>query len=288
MRAVTLFSCVPIILGCLTVMGQEIRPIPPADHPVIRDHAVDRATGSKQPLNYVQPNDKIFPHLATGGGWETVIVVVNLSDSAVDYNQYFYDTAGKPLAVTFRTIPDDRIVTSTGTDTHLPPGATLSYLLYDQGGPLVTGWSVIAYDSANVRLGGYAIFRQRNAGRPDFEALVPLSGFDDDEFVMPFDNTAGSSTAMAIVNPGGTLTSNVTAIVRDVQGRTIGTGTISLGPQTQQSFLLADKFPVTAGKIGSIRFSGSTNRLTGLGFRFNSAGSFATIPILNWSGMFSQ
>jgi hypothetical protein len=235
----------------------------------------------------VLQNDKVFPHLATGGGWETLIVVVNLSNTAIDYRQYFYDTSGKPMDVTFRTIPEGKLVTGSVTDTHIAPGGTISFLLYDQGGPTTkTGWSYLSYTATNVRLGGYAIFRQKNTGRPDFEALVPLSGLDDSEFVMPFDNTAGFQTAMAIVNPGSNYTSNVTVTVRDTEGRTVGTNSIPLAPGSQQSFLLSDKFPVTAGKIGSLLFSGSTNMLTGLGFRFSSAGSFATIPILNWSGMF--
>jgi hypothetical protein len=38
--------------------------------------------------------------------------------------------------------------------------------------------------------------------------------------------------------------------------------------------------------VGTILFEGSTTRLSALGFRFNAGGAFATIPILNWLGMF--
>lgn len=239
-----------------------------------------------KPQTLVLPLDKVFPHFATGGGWETILVLVNLSAARTEFQQYFYDPNGRPLPVTFRSIPEGQLLTTSAASGVLNAGGSFNILLYDQGGPLQSGWSVLAYDAANARLGGYAIFRQRTQGRPDFEALVPLSGMDDSIFVMPYDNIEGFVTAMAILNPGSNLTSTVRVTILDKSGRTVGTDSIVLAPGRQETFIVPDRFPATRNGIGTIRFEGSTNRLSGLGFRFGSSGAFATIPIMNWAGMF--
>lgn len=230
--------------------------------------------------------DKVFPHFATGAGWETILVLVNLSSSKVTFSQNFYDPSGKPMTVSFKSVPDGVLTTTSAAQGTLNAGGSFNILLFDQGGGLKTGWSSISYDSTTARIGGYAIFRQRIQGSPDFEALVPLSAYDDYVFVMPFDNLEGFVTSMAILNPGSNNTSNIRATIRDPLGVTVATETISLGPGTQQAFIIPDLFPVTKNRVGTILFEGSTDRLAGLGFRFNPQHAFATIPILNWLGMF--
>ncbi|MBA3973674.1 MAG: hypothetical protein C0504_05565 [Candidatus Solibacter sp.] len=123
-------------------------------------------------------------------------------------------------------------------------------------------------------------------GRPDFEALVPLSSYDDTVFFMPFDNLEDFVTSMALLNPGTNLTTDVTATVFDGNGNQLATSVISLAPGNQTAFAIPDRFPSTRNCVGSIMFRGSTTRLSALGFRFNAGGAFATIPILNWAGMF--
>jgi hypothetical protein len=277
------------ILASSGLRGQSSYwPIPPAENAIMAAPAATRnlESLSARPQAFVLPLDKVFPHFATGGGWETILVLVNLSSTRIDFDQYFYDPAGRPLPVTSKSIPGGELFTTSAAAGRLGPGSSHNILLFDQGGPIKTGWSVISYDSSNSRLGGYAIFRQRTQGKPDFEALVPLSGMDDSIFVMPYDNIEGFVTAMAILNPGANLTSTVRVTILDSSGRTLALDSLVLAPGRQETFIVAERFPVTKNGIGTIRFEGSTNRLAGLGFRFGSSGAFATIPIMNWSGMF--
>jgi len=190
------------------------------------------------------------------------------------------------MPVTFKSVPGGVLTTTSSAQGTLAANASFNILLFDQGGGLKTGWSLISYDSTNARIGGYAIFRQRIQGSPDFEALVPLSGYDDDIFVMPFDNLEGFTTSMAILNPGSNLTSTVSVAIMDSDGKLLSTSSIALAPGQQKAFSIPDQFPITKDRVGTILFEGSTNRLSGLGFRFNPGHAFATIPILNWSGMF--
>src|SRR5215472_15403764 len=45
----------------------------------------------------VDPNDRVFPDIAAGGGWETIITFVNMSSSSSHFTLTFYDDDGNPL-----------------------------------------------------------------------------------------------------------------------------------------------------------------------------------------------
>ncbi|WP_321474005.1 hypothetical protein [uncultured Paludibaculum sp.] len=245
------------------------------------------ASGAQTPgrQTFFGSTDMVFPHLATGGGWATTLVLVNMSATAVTFTQGFYDTNGQPLTLSLQSVPSGDQLTTSSIQGTIPPGASFNIKVLDQGTGLKTGWSVIAYDSTNARLGGYAIFRQSITNTPDFEALVPLSAYDDYVFMMPYDNMNGFVTSMALVNPATNTSNQVFVTILDIDGNNIGTDTISLAPGQQLAFAIPDRFAVTQGKIGSILFECSTNRLAGLGFRFNPGHAFATIPIMNWAGL---
>jgi len=229
--------------------------------------------------------DRVFPHMATGSGWETILVIVNMGTRTITFDQNFYDQTGRPMQVTSRSIPGNQLFTTSVATGTLPPGQSLNVLLQDRGQPLQLGWSSLSYDSTNDRLGGFSIFRSIVPGRPDFEALVPLSAIDDYKFYMPFDNIEGFVTSMALLNSGINATdANLT--FRSTNGELITTSTIRLNPGNQVAFSIPERFPETRGRIGVLYVQGSTNRLSGLGFRFSPGGAFATIPVMNWLGMF--
>lgn len=234
----------------------------------------------------VQPSDQVFPHLAVGGGWRTTIVIVNLDLVATDFELRFYDQTGQPLSLTFRNPPEGQIVTTTTVKSRLPARASFQYELVDSG-PARNGWAILAYDSAQTRIGGYATFRQTVTGRPDFEALVPLSALDDHRFYMPFDNTQGVATAIAMANPDPSRSNRVTLQFLGVDGVPIRTESVLLLPNGQTAFLIGERFPQLAGRVGTVYAESSVDRLSALGLRFNTGAgnAFSSIPIMNWAGM---
>lgn len=276
----------------LEISGQEWLPSHQIDNdiqasPVVRTPNFPMSRGLPvKPQTLVFSTDRILPHLAVGGGWETTIVLVNMSDREVQFNQPFYDPTGKPWTVTTKMLPGGEPVKTSVASGRIAIGGSLHILLSEPAGPVQTGWSMINYDTSASRLGGYAVFRQRVQGRPDFEALVPLSSYDDSVFYMPFDNLDGATTAMAILNPATNLSVSLEILLVDTGGKTLGSYSLNLAPGAQESFVLADRFPATRGRLGTVKIEGSTNRLSALGFRFNSGGAFSTIPIMNWTGMF--
>lgn len=94
--------------------AQSIRPVDRSSYIATRSQSTPRSA-------LVDPQDKIFPQLMFGDGWETVVVVVNIGGTNVHYNQLFFDADGNPLPVTFRTIPEGKIVQATATDAIYPP-----------------------------------------------------------------------------------------------------------------------------------------------------------------------
>jgi hypothetical protein len=214
------------------------------------------------------------------------MVLVNMSSQTVAFHQYFFDQSGAPLPVTFRSIPLGIVMTTSVIVGTLPPNQSFNFQLFDNGQPLSVGWSGITYDSNPVttRLGGYAIFQHTFAAAA-FEALVPLSSIGDYKFYLPFDNRAGFVTSMAILNPLSP-SSTVNFIFRDTVGNVLATRTLTLPAFHQTAFSLVDFAPETNGSAGVLYVEGSTIYLSALGFRFNPLGAFATVPIMNWSGMF--
>jgi len=247
--------------------------------------AAEVKDGPARSAAIVLPSDRVFPHMATGSGWETLLVIVNMGTRTVTFDQNFYDQAGRPMQITSRSVPGNEVFTTSVATGTLPPGHSLNVLLYDRGQPLQVGWSSLNYDSTLDRLGGFSIFRSIVPGRPDFEAVVPLSAVDDYKFFMPFDNLEGFVTAMALLN-AGTIPTDAVLTLRNTNGVLIERATIRLDPGNQTAFAISDRFPLSKGRIGSLYIEGSTNRLSSLGFRFSPGGAFATIPIMNWVGMF--
>lgn len=232
----------------------------------------------------VTETDQIFPHLAIGGGWETILVIVNMSrTNTISWTQEFYDTNGSPLPVTYKTIPDGFTETSSSTRGTLDPEAGFNILL--TGGDSVrTGWSGIRYDTSQGRLGGYVTFRQRTS-RGALEAFVPLSSYSDFRFYLPVDNLEGFNTAIAIANPFDRNT-RVRLTMLAQNGTAAGDSTeISLPPYGQTSFVVADRVREAAGRIGTLFVEADTDNLSAIGLRFNPDGAFSSLPVLNWPAM---
>lgn len=239
------------------------------------------------PRVYVQSQDKVLPQIVTGGNWETVVVILNMSTVSTNFNLNFYDENGAPLPLTFITFPDNQTVTSAAATGLLVPGGSFNFSL-TKAGPLRVGWAVLTYDDTRGRLGGNAVLRQYNANNVPgaiFEAVVPFSNMNDYNFYMPFDNLQGFSTAMALVNTGS-LTGHVSLTFLDNQGRPMFQDTITLRAGNHTAFSVPAQYPAVAGSFGTIYVQSDTTFLAGLGLRFNPVGPFTSVPILNWSGMF--
>lgn len=235
---------------------------------------------------------RIFPHLAVGPEWETSFVIVNMSQTQAQFNLGFFDTTGAPMTVSYT---DGKSAAAASgavvTQTLAVEGSTV-ITVYNDGQPLRTGFAVLEppSDENQFRLGGYAVFKQRVAGRPDFEAVVPLCDYDDWAFYMPYDNSGNVDTGMALVNPSRDQTATVDLYFLDEAGAEITKQTMTLAPGAQTAFSLPAKYPVLGGRRGTMYVESSIDYLSALGLRFNlgGGGAFTSLPVMNWLGMFPQ
>ena len=141
MRFVLVLSFTSIL-----AFGQDafVVPIPPKANSIVGSYVSGtdstKASNDGHPV-LVQTSDQIFPHIATGSVWETVIVIVNMSAQPIDFVQRFYAQSGQPMTVTFRNYPQGELTTTAASQGRLPPGASFNFALFDSGQPLQVGWA---------------------------------------------------------------------------------------------------------------------------------------------------
>jgi len=193
------------------------------------------------PLNFM-------PHLAAEGGWRTMFTLVNTASTSIDTSTVVYGDDGNllPLPLTFPQQSSQGPVTEAWVNQTLAPNQSF---VFDASGPanvpFVQGSAQLSAAANGVD--GFAIFHFDPSGQ---EAVVPLGGSG---YVIPFDNTNGVLTGIAVENTSsGPGTFRVTLL--DDTGKQIGTGTesITLAGYGHASFVLSTQFPVTANIRGSI------------------------------------
>ena len=228
----------------------------------------------------VGTNGGSIAHLASGNGWQTTFVLVNVGVSAAQVNLNFFDDNGSPLSLPL-SFPQPSGGASTVASTVnrlLPAGATLIVeSAAPQSDPAPTVGSAQLTTNGNV--GGFVIFRYNLDGQ---EAVVPLENRNANGYILAFDNTGDISTGIAInsVATGGV---SIPVTVRDTTGAPIATDTITLAPNGHLSFTLGSgKYPATAGIRGTIEFDTPLNAQIGvLGIRIPAAAhTFTTLPAL--------
>ena len=141
---------------------------------------------------------------------------------------------------------------------------------------LVQGWGRLDIPCC-PDVAGFAVFRQRVQGRPDFEAVTPLADSYSSRSFLAFDNTGGFSTGIALVNPSSYSSSVVTVNVRNENGDRVLLEQVTLPRLSKDVFSLPERFPVTDGKKGTIEFTSSPGQFSVLGLRFNPGGAFTSI-----------
>ena len=228
------------------------------------------ASGGGRKRIGADPFDEVIPQVVFGGGWSTSISITNLDDTSIRIPVAFRRTNGQVWSVP--------IVGRAASATHtvdIPAHGTAFLELPDGSGDLQQGWAILDIPCC-PNVGGFAVFRQSVPGRPDFEGVVPFADSFEERSVLMFDNTRGFATGIALVNPrefGGTL---FTLVFRDEAGNRIHLDQITIPRQQQQVFVLADRFPQTANRRGSMEIQGVSSYISALGLRFSPGGAFTS------------
>jgi len=218
--------------------------------------------------------------IASGGGWKTTMTLVNLLPTRQSVRVAFRGDDGRPLTLPLVVTQQgtSQAATASSVDRTVEPGATL---LVESEAPAssatLVGWAEVI---SSGPVSGFAIFRQRGQDGRDAEGTAPLESSRASSLVLPFDNTAGFATGVALVN-SATEAVIINATIRDDNGAQIGLQAVALPAMGHTSFAVADRFSVTNSRRGIIELQNTAGgAITGLGLRFSPFGSFTSVPII--------
>jgi hypothetical protein len=233
----------------------------------------------------VAAGQSTLAHIAAGGGWSTVITLVNRSATRTGANLsiYFSNDNGSDLILPVTTtLRGNSQTTTTGqVDAFLDWNETLLISIGDQIASTVVGSAEVSAD-----ISGFAIFRYTAPTGPASEGTVPLEARSPraTSVTLPYDNTAGFLMGVALAVRG--VRSAITATVWDDRGNRLGTQTFTIAQGGHTSFALPEQIPLTAGKRGIVEFRVGPEvvpevgelALFGLGLRFSPFGTFTSVP----------
>ena len=221
----------------------------------------------------------VLSHIAAGGGWSTVITLVNTSTAAVPVTVALHNDDGSALSLPLTTTQQgaSQTTTTSSVTAAINPSATLLISMGSQTGSTVVGWADVLSSGS---LGGFAIFRQAPQTGSPSEGTVPLQSQFPSTTTLPYDKTAGFVMGVALANLS-TSSAVFTATIWDDNGNQLGTQNITIPGNGHTAFVLPNQIALTAGRRGIVQFqSAASGGITGLGLRFSPFGTFTSVPTM--------
>jgi hypothetical protein len=212
---------------------------------------------------------RTLAHAADGDAFKTTVLLTNAGSAPAQYTLRFNDDQGN--------IPSTRFELETGSLTGvIPVGGSVTIRTAGLGSQTVSGWAEL---TGPASVGGSVIYSQKIAALPSLQegtATIVASG--SQHFFMPFDNTAGAITGVAITNPGANA-ARISVTLRYSDGTSETTSYPQLASRNHQAFVLASQFGNTSNRSGVAEFT-ATSALSVVEFRFNSTGAFTSLGII--------
>jgi hypothetical protein len=226
-----------------------------------------------------------IPQIVDGGSWTTSFVIYNPSTRVQATGSLdFHTDTGTPLQL---TVIGGGYAQQTTSHVSLivPANGSVTVETLGQSPFITQGYATLLRGLGGAAI--VAIFRQRIAGRPDFETSILgiLSIYP--ALTAPFDNSGGFSTAFALAN-----TDSATAIYAitfyDPSGGVISADAISIPVGQHLAFSSSARFPDTVGKVGTVQISRSGLTPTSVYYypymaltvlRFNPTGASSIMPM---------
>jgi len=124
------------------------------------------------------------------------------------------------------------------------------------------------------------VFGEGPTTGPSSEGTVPLDTRLLPSLVLPYDNTNGSKTGIALANQSSTA-ATITVSALDQGGSPVAPSQkITLPPLGHTSFFITDQFSQAANRIGVVEVQNPSGNVTGVGLLFYPGGSFTSLPII--------
>ena len=225
-----------------------------------------------------------FAQFVDGAGWKSRIVLRNLTNAAVPYRVEFRDANGATMDVQLADGRRGWFVEST-----LPTRGSAFIETLGSAQSLLAGYARVSRpdcftDDRGSRctpgiagVTGALVFQQNIAGRPPFEASIPLDATDRSTSML-FDNTTGVyTTSVAILNTFADVTQRVRARFRDESGSIIGERVMEIPPRSRIAAATPELIQASAGRRGTLFLESENSEIIAFGLLFNSNGPFSTL-----------
>jgi hypothetical protein len=241
--------------------------------------AVLAANQAQPQAVFQQGFDYVFPELILGGEWSSTIKLTNRSAISIpSTNVYFIDDLGNPMTTTFQNSAGN-MRTDVGFSFSLAPGGMIEGTFFG-GTSTQFGHAFVALcPSSGACLSGVygeVTLRNRNATRPDFEAVFPLEQPTSLQYML-WDHRNGLTTVLYLVNENSTKTS-ISLTFTDTSNRLIRTVNVTLPALGCDIETLNSLVPETSGKQGTLAISGQNSSgtafVTATALRINPSNSF--------------
>ena len=219
----------------------------------------------------------LMAHLASAAGWQTTFVLVNTGSGAASATLNFYDNNGNPLNLPLAS-PQGIFTASTAATITQSINSHASLWVQSAGAigaALLTGSAQL---TTTGNIAGFVIFRYNPNGQ---EAVVPLETRTANAYIIPFDNTGGTVTGIAL-STQAPLATVVPVVIRDDQGNAIGgAGNLTMAINGHSSFVLSTQFSITNNIRGTIEFDKPAGaQISVIGIRTPPALTFTSLPPL--------
>ena len=212
-----------------------------------------------------------FAQIASGGGWSTTMTLANPSTAAVNAQINLYDDNGNGLVLPLSVLKLGTSTTVSSLALMLGPGETAQIRTAASTASIAVGWASIL---ATAPLSGFSAYVMSPFGL-DVEVTAALATQSPTAITLPFDQTNGGHTGVAIANVT-TVAATVTAAFLNQNGVQIGSVQINLPALGHSSFFLDSLLPVSANNLGMVQFQSSGN-ITVMGFGFGSDAQFTPV-----------
>lgn len=218
-----------------------------------------------------------IPHVVDGGGWQSTIVLTNTSANTANATLIFHQQIAADGSSQPWNPPIQEVVSTSG----MSMLGSSSLFLHTSGtaATLSQGWAEL---NAGPGVIGYVVFTIRSGGTQD-DGTAPAVAATN-RIMVPYDDSNGFVTDMAIVNPTGSPM-DISVGFRTVDGLVSTGNTLSQVPAGGHlSFALSTQFPVILGHAGLAEFYSATGNFSIIALRTNPVHSFTTAPVYFQNG----
>ena len=210
---------------------------------------------------------RTLAHVADGNAFKTTVLLTNTDTKPAAYTLRFNDDQGNIPSTGFELEAGSAPLTGS-----IPAGGSVTIRTAGLGNLTVGGWAEL---TAPASVGGSVIYSQQVPNLPSLqEGTATIIGSGSEHFFLPFDNTAGGATGVAITNPDATQTSNISITFRFSDGTSTVTSLDPLPSRNHTAFALS-----TAGKQGVAEVTSNVPLFTVV-FRANSTGALTSLGVV--------